>query len=185
MKVATLVTDLIKYNTGYLTKHLTNMDKARLVFRPNQRHNPIIWILGHLVVSRGSLLELLGETPNLYELNCLFSSGTKPLNDQSKYPEPEKLMRYMSQFGANLVRHLNEAGDDLLNRQVWGAYDNIGKYLVNAYIHETYHVGQINYLMSLASEIVSSKTRLKLSAKKKPGTGKILLNNLKSVLTVK
>jgi len=185
MKTENLISDLFKYNTGYLMKHIIPMDKSKLFIRPNQRHNPIIWILGHIVVSRGSVLELLGESPKILDLQSLFASGTKPLADPSQYPHSDYLMELLSKFGGQLVTHINNGGADLLSQQVWGAYDNIGKYLINGYIHETYHVGQINYLMSLTDSLASSKSRLKFATKKKNSTGKVLLDSLKSVLTVR
>ena len=185
MKTENLISDLFKYNTGYLMKHIIPMDKTKLFIRPNQRHNPIIWILGHIVVSRGSLLELLGESPKILDLHSIFASGTKPLADQSQYPHSDYLMELLSKFGAQLVSHINNGGAELLSQQVWGAYDNIGKYLINGYIHETYHVGQINYLMNLTGSLASSKNKLKFATKKKNSTGKILMDSLKSVLTVR
>ena len=185
MKTENLISDLFKYNTGYLMKHINPMDSAKLFIRPNQKHNPIIWILGHIVVSRGSLLEILGESPKILDLQSIFSSGTKPLTDPSQYPHSDYLMELLSKFGAQLVGHINNGGDDLLGQQVWGAYDNIGKYLINGYIHETYHVGQINYLMSLTDSLSQTNNRLKFATKRKNSTGKILMDSLKSVLTVR
>ena len=190
MQVTNVLSDLFKYNTGYLAKHLNHMDKSRLYIRPDGYHNPIIWILGHIIVSRGSLLELLGEESRSGNLNRFFASGTYPLNDPTGYPEFSELMGQLQKFGSKLVHHIGEGGDDLLQRQVWGDYENIGKYVVNGYIHETYHVGQINYLLSLTAGMQSMKSKLSIGSrnKKKGSTGKtgvFSLSGLRSILTVR
>ncbi len=191
MQVTTVLSDLVKYNTGYLAKHLNNIDKSRLFIRPDGYHNPIIWILGHIVVSRGSLLEVLGVEPGMEKFDRYFASGTYPLNDPSEYPHFDQLMSQLSKLGNSLVQQIGQGGDSLLQRQVWGDYENIGKYITNAYIHETYHVGQINYLLSLTAGMQSMKAKLSIGSgtrKKKASTGKtgvFSLSGLRSILTVK
>ena len=184
MESIKLITDLYKYNTGYLLKHFARIDKSILYSRPNHRLNPIVWIFGHIVVSRGSLSELLGGELENRNLSYYFSSGTKPLKDTSEYPSFDKILGSLSKYGAKLNRLIAEGGDSLLNRQVWGDYDTIGKHVVSSYIHESYHIGQISYLKNQI-EKTSSRYSLKFTNKKKESTGKILLDSLKSVLTVR
>jgi hypothetical protein len=189
METITVISDLFKYNTGYLAKHLNSIDKSRLFIRPEGRQNPIIWILGHIVASRASLLGVLGEEPALDNLQYYFASGTFPLNDPSEYPHYDELMGQLGKLGTSLVRLINQGGENLLSTQVWGDYENIGKYLVNGYIHETYHVGQITYLLNLTGGLASMKAKLSTGArKKKTSTGKtgiFSISGLKSVLTVR
>jgi hypothetical protein len=185
MQTINLITDLFKYNTGYLVKHLTPIDKSRLFIRPNHKLNPIIWILGHIVVSRGSLLELLGDEPETEALNLYFCSGTMPLNDPSEYPHFDEIIGLLGKLSTKFTRKIIEGGESLLNKQAWGDYDTIGKHVAAAYIHESYHIGQITYLLKLTEKPYIP--RLKIPNKKDDGTTttKIFLNSLKSVLTVK
>jgi len=191
MQVTTVLSDLIKYNTGYLAKHLNHIDRSRLFIRPDGYHNPMIWILGHIVVSRGSLLEVLGVEHGVEGLNRYFASGSYPLNDPSEYPHFDQIMGYLGKLGNTLVQQIAEGGDNLLQRQAWGDYENIGKYITNAYIHETYHVGQINYLLSLTAGMQSMKSKLSIGSgtrKKKNNTGTtgvFSLSGLRSILTVR
>lgn len=189
MQVTTVISDLFKYNTGYLAKHLNHIDKSRLFIRPDGYHNPIIWILGHIVVSRGSLLEVLGEDPDVEKLTRYFTSGTYPLNDPSEYPHFDILMKHLNKIGNSLVQQISQGGDNLLQRQAWGDFENIGKYITNAYIHETYHVGQINYILTLTAGMQSMQAKLSIgSRKRKTSTGKtgvFSLSGLRSILSVK
>ena len=185
MQINKLIADLFKYNTGYLIKHLTSIDKSRLFIRPNHNLNPIIWIFGHIIVSRGGLVEILGEDSNTASLSHYFTSGTIPLNDPSEYPHIDELMSKFRKLNAQLVRLINEGGESLLGKQAWGEYDTLGKHIISGYIHESYHIGQISYLFNLTSKTTSIAARFGHVAKRKDGTGKILLDNLKSMLTVK
>lgn len=189
MQITTVLSDLFKYNTGYLAKHLNNIEKSKLFIRPEGRHNPIIWILGHIVVSRGSILEILGDEPDLIKLSRYFSSGTEPLNSASGYPHVDEIMGQLGKLGTRLVRHISEGGDSLLHRQVWGDYDTIGKHLVNGYIHESYHVGQISYLLNLTDDLSAMRAKLSIgSHRKRSSTGKtgiFSLDNLKSIINVR
>lgn len=185
MQTNKLIADLFKYNTGYLIKHLTEIDKSKLFIRPNYNLNPIIWIFGHIIVSRGGLVEILGEDSQTANIVRLFSSGTVPLNDPSEYPHIDKLMSKFRNLNAQLVKLINEGGEQLLNKQAWGEYDTLGKHLISGYIHESYHIGQISYLFKLTSNPASGTSRFNYTTKRKNSTGKVLLDNLKSVLTVK
>ncbi|MCD6161229.1 MAG: DinB family protein [candidate division Zixibacteria bacterium] len=185
MEIINLITDLFKYNTGYLVKHLSAMDKTLLFVRPDNKSNPIIWILGHIVASRGSLIEMLGEEPQIRELGYYFNAGSKPLSNPSGYPNIDEIMGQLGKLSTKLTRLIKDGGEALLNRQVWGQYDSIGKHIVSGYIHEAYHVGQISYLMNLVSKSNSAGYRFKLAGKKVNSPGKILIDSLKAALTVK
>ncbi|OQX91977.1 MAG: hypothetical protein B6D58_05250 [candidate division Zixibacteria bacterium 4484_95] len=185
MQTNKLIADLFKYNTGYLIKHLTEIDKSRLFIRPNYNLNPIIWIFGHIIVSRGGLVEILGEDSQTDNMVCFFSSGTVPLNDPSEYPHIDELMSKFRNLNAQLVRIIIEGGESLLVKQAWGEHDTLGKHLISGYIHESYHIGQISYLFKFTSNPLSRTTRFNYKTKRKNSTSKILLDSLKSVLTVK
>lgn len=185
MESINLITDLFKYNTGYLMKHLMPIDKSKLFIRPSIKLNPAIWIFGHIIVSRGSLIELLGGEPSYWELNQYFNSGTRALNDPSEYPPFDEIMVALGKLGKKLNQLIIEGGDVLLNKQVWGNYDTIGKHVLSGYIHESYHIGQITYLLNQIEKSSTMQSRLKSFKRRNNSTGKILLDNLKSVLTVK
>ena len=185
MEIINLVTDLFKYNTGYLVKHLSKTDRSKLFIRPDQKSRPAIWLLGHIVVSRGGMVELLGGDPKTGKLNLYFNAGTKPLTDPSDYPGFDEILGQLGKLCTQLTRLLKEGGESLLNRQVWGQYDSIGKFIVSGYIHETYHVGQISYLLNLVENATAAKYQVKLSNKRRGNQNKSIMESLRAVLTVK
>jgi hypothetical protein len=187
MQTVNLITDLFKYNTGYLVKHLMPIDKSQLFVRPSHKMNPIIWILGHIVVSRGSLIELMGDEPETGRLYPYFCSGTKPLNDPSEYPHFDDIMGLLGKTSTKLIRRIISGGDSFLSRSAWGDYETIGKNIVAGYIHESYHIGQITYLLSMSEKMNLKPSKLKISHKKDSATKTSIfsLSGLKSVLTVR
>jgi hypothetical protein len=185
MQTGILISDLYKYNTRMLIKKLGGIDKPNLFIRPNHSLNPVIWICGHIVFGRSEMVELMGLNPQTNELAEFFASGTFPRNDPAEYPHIDELTAALESLGNQIVDSLNEGGDKLLGRRAWGKYDTVGKHIVAGYIHESYHIGEINYLINFIDKGISDLTRLNLATRKKSSTGKILLDNLKSVLTVK
>lgn len=185
MQAQALIADLFKYNTAYLTKKLTNIDRARLFIRPNYTLNPIIWIFGHIIFCRSEILEVIGINSRASELADFFASGTFPLNDPSEYPHFDDLVAQYSNLGSQLCDSIVKGGEDLLGRRCWGKYDTIGKTIVAGYIHESYHIGQINTTLILVEKIGVDQSRVNFATRRKNSTGKILLDGLKSVLTVK
>jgi len=162
-------------------KHLAQLDKEKLFARPSVKANPIMWIFGHIVVSRGSLLELLGSDADILSLKCYFSSGTKPLHNPSEYPHFDEVMKTFGRLGTQLVQQLKINGEAMLSRQGWNGTDTIGKHVIGGYVHEAFHVGQISYLLSLVEKgnVIDPRQAMR----RKNSTGKLLVESLKSVLT--
>jgi hypothetical protein len=180
-----LIADLIKYNTGFLVKSLNGIDKTRLFIRPNYELNPIIWIFGHIIVCRGELIDIMGTAAGTVEYNEYFASGTFPRTDPADYPHFDELMALHEKLGAQLAELLISGGEQILSQRAWNKYETVGKHVVGEYIHESYHIGEIKYILRLTNKIGSSSTSLGAGGKKKNSTGKVFLDNLKSVVTVK
>jgi hypothetical protein len=180
-----LIADLIKYNTGFLVKSLGGIDKSRLFIRPNYELNPIVWIFGHIIVCRGELVDLMGTAPGTLEYNDFFASGTFPKIDPSDYPHFDELMAMHEKLGAQLAELLINGGEQILSQRAYNKYETIGKHVVGEYIHESYHIGEIKYILRLTDKIGSALSPANANAKKKNSTGKVFLDNLKSVMTVK
>jgi len=185
MQTDILISDLFKYNSRFLLKKLGGIDKAKLFVRPNHNLNPAIWIFGHITFFRGELVELMGLDPQTNGLAEFFGSGTFPRNDPAEYPHIDELTTALERLDDQIVDALNQGGEKLLARRAWGKYDTVGKHVIGSYIHESYHIGEINYLLNLLDKGLSDQARLSLATRRKNSTGKILLDNLKSVLTVK
>ncbi len=176
--------ELLKFNIAYLVRTLEGLTREKYNVRPESRGNPVIWLLGHLVLNRGEMVEILGGDPATRDLGNLFARGTKPHPDMSAYPEPDKLMKRYIRL-ASITDHLLKNCDPaLLDRPSWGQFETVGQNLIYSYMHETHHIGQITYVVNLPSVRGPKKqTTFGKPDEKKNSTTKIVLESIKSVFS--
>jgi uncharacterized damage-inducible protein DinB len=133
------------------TEGLTHADSLlQLPFRGNCLN----WVLGHILVYRDKVLELLGETPILSDSQTqLYRRGSEALTDGEAAVPLEKLLEALKQSGERLVAALGnvtagrlEAIADEENQR------SVGERIEFMQWHETYHVGQLEILRQLAGK---------------------------------
>jgi hypothetical protein len=182
MHLINTLAELLRFNAGYLSKSLENIPDANFFVKPEKRGNPLIWLLGHVVVNRGEILELLGGNPATGNLGDLFARGTKPQGDSSVYPRPQQLLARFMKLASITDNILKNADPNLLNQKSWGQFETLGQNLAYSYMHETHHIGQIIYVINLPGIRPDKKSSTNFRRPdQKSTTAKILLNNIKSV----
>lgn len=184
MEAATIFAELMKYNVAYLVNLLKEITPESFFVRPENRGNPLIWILGHIVLNRGEIIEILGGDPRVSNLGDLFARGTIPENDPSIYPEPSKLLARLIKMSSLTDDLLLRSDPALLETASRGRFRTVGQNLAYSYMHETHHIGQITYIVNLP---VIKKANLSSTTFRKPekknSTTKILLDGIKSVFS--
>ena len=107
--------------------------------------SPIIWQLGHLVVSDAGYLRRAGgtvELPGAY--GTLFPTGT---GGQATYPPLTEARGFFEQIQRGLVEAARAAD---LSRPVEGrSYSTAGEVLIFVGYHRGYHVGKMTTLRAL------------------------------------
>ena len=83
MKTEETFAELLRFNVGYVGKLVEGLAPEAYFIRPENRGNPLIWILGHIVLNRGEIIEILGGDPRTGDLGDLFARGTRPDNNPS------------------------------------------------------------------------------------------------------
>ena len=185
MQAIPILAELLRFNGAYLPKLLKSYPIDSFYIRPENRGNPMIWLLGHVVLNRGEIVEMLGGDPKTADLGDFFARGTFPENDRSKNSEPEELVKRYVRLVA-LTEHLLVNSDTgVLNQKSWGQFDSLGQNLAYSYMHETHHIGQITYLTNLPSikGMKKAATSTFRQPEKKNSTTKIILESIKSVFT--
>ncbi len=185
MQAIPILAELLRFNGAYLPKLLKGFPLDSYYVRPENRGNPIIWILGHLVLNRGEIVEMLGGDPKTSDLGDLFARGTFPQADRSVNPEPEHLLKRYARLVA-LTEHLLVNSDDtILNQKGWGQFESLGQQLAYSYMHETHHIGQITYLSNLPTikGMKKEATGIFKRPEQKNSTTRIILEGIKSVFT--
>jgi len=184
MDATAMFAELMRYNVAYLAKLLKGVAPESFFVRPENRGNPLIWLLGHIVLNRGEIIEILGGDPRVDNLGDLFARGTIPENDPSIYPEPSKLLARlikMSSLTDDLLLKCNPALLDMASR---GRFKTVGQNLAYSYMHETHHIGQVTYIVNLP---IIKKANVSTTAFRKPerknSTTKIILDGIRSVFT--
>jgi hypothetical protein len=129
---------------------MTGLGRDRVLRRPGQRTNPILWILGHIVTSRGYLLGWIGADghPVEEEEDELFGIGCD-LRDGDPYPETDQLLDLMDRRGRALAEHLRtlipeKAAEELSFDLPFGT--TVRAAVEFMLFHEAMHFGQLSYL---------------------------------------
>jgi hypothetical protein len=177
-----LFAELLKFNLAYLVRTLDGVSSDKYFIRPEGRGNPLIWLLGHLVLNRGEIVELLGGDPSTRDLGDLFARGTKPQSDTGLYPKPQQLMTRFMKLESTTDYLLSHCDSALLDRPSWGQFESVGQHLAYSYMHETHHIGQVTYVANLPA----FKTRQPQTVRgepKKNSTTKIVLDSIRSVFS--
>jgi hypothetical protein len=182
MQITPAIAELLKFNIAFLVRTLEGVLIEKYYVRPENRGNPIIWLLGHLVLNRGEIVEMLGGDPATRDLANQYARGTKPDCDPSANPEPGKLMKRYIRL-ASVTDHLLKNSDPaILDQPSWGQFESLGQNLIYSYMHETHHIGQITYVVNLPSVRGARKqTSFSRPDEKKNSTTKIVLESIKSV----
>ncbi len=184
MEATAIFAELMRYNVAYLVKLLKQVAPESFFMRPENRGNPLIWLLGHIVLNRGEIIEILGGDPRVGNLGDLFARGTIPENDPSIYPEPSKLLARLIKMSSLTDDLLLKCDPALLDTTSRGRFKTVGQNLAYSYMHETHHIGQVTYIINLPIiEKADVSTTTFRKPEKKNSTGKILLDGIKSVFT--
>jgi hypothetical protein len=128
---------------------ITRIPTSQWLERPAPHLNHVLWIIGHLAVTRGVLVCTLGRRSEPLTLDSLFSGGT-PAQEAAAYPSPSIVIDAWREMAVRLDQALKAAvvsdlerpspeGVPTLNGCVSGA-------LAASVFHEAYHVGQLGYL---------------------------------------
>jgi hypothetical protein len=176
--------ELLKFNIAYLARTLDGIAPSKFYIRPEERGNPLIWLMGHIVLNRGEIVELLGGDPSTRDLGDLFARGTKPSSNSSIYPQPAQLMTRFVKLASITDYLLKNCQEELLDKPSWSQFETLGQNLAYSYMHETHHIGQITYIVNLpAFKVPKKQTVFSREESKKNSTTKIVLDSIKAVFS--
>jgi uncharacterized damage-inducible protein DinB len=141
------------FNERVLDKVLPSITPEDALRRPSGHSNHALWVLGHVLYCRNSVIKILGQPPALSQPWLpLFNRGSKVLEDPSAYPAWNELLEVRLALTPQLHKALSEAPEELLEAPApdKGAPSFDGKIsgIISFFAyHETYHGGQLGYLV--------------------------------------
>ncbi len=114
-----------------------------------QGGNSINWVLGHMVQSRASMLEMLGGEPILDDRGTgFYTRHSNPIGPGSDCVPTSELLRLYDGSQELLLEKLAGATDTVMEGEVPGIFDpqetmQCGIKLSALAFHEAYHAGQL------------------------------------------
>jgi hypothetical protein len=144
--------EAVKRGAWVIRAQTEGLTHEQTVIKPPFRGNCMNWVLGHIADNRDNVLSALGQPRVMSEEDAaLYRRGSEPVSEGEDVVSLPDLMAILQTQEESLASSLVEAPADLLEQVVdeergWMLIDRIEFLLW----HETYHIGQLEYLRQLA-----------------------------------
>ena len=153
--------DLVKMfelSFAAISRNLDNVNEAESLVKPPAGGNSFNWVLGHIVVARGGVLTLVGETPVCPEAQAApYRRGISP-SESDPLLDLATLRGYLADSQQRLLPALAMMSEEKLARPVPEPMNrppltgSIGDALIRLQYHEGYHNGQLGLLRRIAGK---------------------------------
>jgi hypothetical protein len=134
-------------NAAVFGRTIDGIPEEKWLAQPGPDSNPLLWIAGHLVVSRSSVLKVLGQQYSVPWAE-LFVRGVVR-DSANKYPSRDEIVQAWGEVSDKVAAGLKEAPAELLSQASPHprSFDGtVGGTIAFLGFHESYHVGQMGYL---------------------------------------
>jgi DinB superfamily len=143
-------TDAYNFNEYVLGKVLPAITPEESLRQPSEKSNHALWVFGHILYCRLSVLRFLGAEPDFHpEWLPLFNRGAK-LVEASAYPAWNELVLAWNEITPTLHKTLDEVTEETLDQPAPQGIPSADKKISGVVRffanHEAYHVGQLGYL---------------------------------------
>ena len=142
------ISGIFRANTDIINKAITDVKPEDWFRKPGDDSNHLMWLLGHVVVHRGSVLKALGvEWSSSWA--PLFVRGSERVDD-AEYPSIEEMNAAWKQVSDQLKTVLSEPSAAVLEkpaREGIPSFDKkVGGTVAFLAFHDAYHTGQVSFL---------------------------------------
>ena len=141
------IAGIFKINTDLFKRTIQGIPSDRLLAKPADDSNHLLWIAGHVVVHRARVLKLLGQEWSAPWEQLFARGATLAADDQ--YPGINELVPIWDEVSGRLATSLASASPEALAEPVSKGMTLDGKIsgqISFLALHESYHVGQMAYL---------------------------------------
>ena len=152
-------TDLIggfERNLGIIKAQTEGLSHADSLLQLPFRGNCLNWVLGHMADNRNTMLRLLGAEAILSEAHAKrYGYGSEPVcGDGDDILTLEQLLTALERGQSALAARLQNATVEELAGEVQSflGTTTLGQLIFFLFWHESYHVGQPEYLRQLAGK---------------------------------
>ena len=137
-------------HSEFLRRLVSDLSDDQMVAQPDNVPNHPAWTIGHLVHSCQAISGELGASPWLPDdWGNRFGTGSTPIDDATKYPDKEKLLRTLDEAKAKLSAALEESGESGLTAPLPDVryrdrFPTIGHAVIHILSgHTALHLGQL------------------------------------------
>ena len=133
--------------------NLVDINHQESLEQPRPEGNCLNWIAGHILASRASILNTLGEQPFLSDAEEKpYRRGSAPLKPGDECVDFDKLRAGLMESGGAIVNKLKSLADDYIEAEIDPKEVPIpteeptrNGLLTFLLYHEAYHVGQLGF----------------------------------------
>lgn len=140
--------NMFRTNNSLFERATKDIAEEHWLKRPGDESNPLLWIAGHVVVSRASALKIAGGHWSA-PWEKLFARGAK-LPAVDEYPSPAEIQRAWQEVSEKLAAALPRASSEALAKEVPQGQPSldgtVGGTIGFLCLHETYHMGQLGFV---------------------------------------
>jgi uncharacterized damage-inducible protein DinB len=149
--VAGPLASIFATNDSFINRSIAGLTEDDLWHRPTEQSNPMFWLLGHVVHTRGAALRILGDEFRT-GWGDRFQRGAA-LQDRAAYPAFAEIERFRAETRERLASRLATVTDEQLAREATGhPLPNcriVADQIAFLGLHEAYHVGQLAYVRKM------------------------------------
>jgi hypothetical protein len=143
----------LEFATGQALALIEDMKDALLTFPTTNGGNHPLWVLGHLAIAEGQLIQhvMLGRPNPLAHWKELFGPGTRPVADAARYPAFGELMNAFKEARSGTLKVLESLTDADLDRpskacppEFQSFVGTVRQCFIYLTYHFAYHAGQVS-----------------------------------------
>jgi len=142
------ISGMFKVNTEIINRALAGVKPEDWFRKPGDDSNHLMWLLGHVMVHRGKVLNTLGHEWDS-SWASLFVRGSERVAD-AEYPSIEEMMDTWTRTSEQLKSVLREPDADVLGKPAPEGPLSFDKKVSGAVafyaFHDCYHSGQVSFL---------------------------------------
>ena len=138
---------IFSFNDDFVLQALEGLTHEELWRAPTPHNNPLLWVAGHVVQTRATVIQMLGERVET-GWGTLFDRGAK-IADAKQYPSGTEVARVMRQVSPRLRSALSALSDEQLSKPASlpiPGIKTLADELAFFALHDSYHIGQLAYI---------------------------------------
>lgn len=138
---------IFSFNDGFVLQALQGLTHEELWRAPTDRNNSMLWVAGHLVQSRATVLQMSGEHRET-GWGHLFDRGAT-VGERGQYPSGAEVERMMRDVSPRLHSRLLALTAEQLSKSASlpiPGIKTLADELAFFALHDSYHLGQMSYI---------------------------------------